>query len=151
MTPRSQPFWSATMTPRKLAALLLLGPVVAVVLLLEVFGIDPDLLAVIIIGCAAPPATGFVLLYAFTVRWWTFWIGRALFISTTGMTALIDLSLLFNWLGNDYPGRDIVRNTVFFYVALGAALKFASILIDKLPLWRGKRARHSAGSRADTM
>ena len=98
-----------------------------------------DTVAVLLVLVAAPPATLFPLIYGFTVRWWTFWIGRALLTSSVGLALLIDISLLYKWLGDDYLLRDIVRLTVYAIIAVGAWLKLASILIEKRRSRRSRR------------
>ena len=99
-----------------------------------------DTAAILLVLSAAPPATLFPLIYGFTVRWWTFPIGRALMVSSTALGLLIDISLLYNWLGDDYYLRDVVRLTVFSLISAGAWLKLVAILLEKT---RGKRARQS--------
>ena len=99
-----------------------------------------DTAAILLVLSAAPPATLFPLIYGFTVRWWTFPIGRALMVSSTALGLLIDISLLYNWLGDDYYLRDVVRLTVFGLISAGAWLKLVAILLEKT---RWKRARQS--------
>ena len=90
-----------------------------------------DTAAVLLVLAAAPPATIFPLIYGFTVRWWTFWIGRALLTSSVGLALLIDISLMYKWLGDDYLLRDIVRLTVYAILATGAWLTLFAILREK--------------------
>ena len=99
-----------------------------------------DTAAILLVLSAAPPATLFPLIYGFTVRWWTFPIGRALMVSSSALGMLIDISLLYNWLGDDYALRDVVRLTVFSLISAGAWLKLVAILLEKT---RGKRDRQS--------
>ena len=99
-----------------------------------------DTAAVLMILSAAPAATLFPLIYGFTVRWWTFPIGRALMVSSTGLGLLIDISLIYQWLGDDYFLRDVVRLSVYGFIVAGAWLKLIAILIEKS---RGKRSRES--------
>src|SRR5690242_7181820 len=99
-----------------------------------------DTAAVLLVLSAAPPATLFPLIYGFTVRWWTFPIGRALMVSSSALGLLVDISLLYNWLGDDYALRDVVRLTVFALISAGAWLKLVAILLEKT---RGKRDRQS--------
>lgn len=99
---------------------------------------SPDTAAVLLVVSAAPPATLFPLIYGFTVRWWTFPIGRALMVSSTALGLLVDISLAYQWLGDDYYLRDVVRLTVFSLISLGAWLKLVAILLEKR---RGRRAR----------
>jgi hypothetical protein len=102
--------------------------------------VSADTAAVLLVLLAAPAATLFPLIYGFTVRWWTFWIGRALMVSSTALGLLIDISLIYNWLGDDYFLRDVVRLTVFGMIAAGAWLKLIAILVEKR---RGRLARRT--------
>lgn len=97
-------------------------------------------------GCIFP----FVLIYGFTVKWWTFWIGRALLISSVAFAALTGLSVLLQWLGPKYWGRTYIVNSVLTLIAIGAAAKLFAVLNDKIPLWLGRRERHGGGSPGDT-
>lgn len=97
-----------------------------------------DLAAVILVLIAAPPATLFPLTYAWIARgvWWRTPAGRALMTSSTALALLIDISLLYQWLGDDYALRDAVRLTVYALVALGAWLKLGALLLES---WRGRK------------
>lgn len=90
-----------------------------------------DTAAILLVLAAAPAATLFPLLYGFTVRWWTFWIGRALMVSSTGLGLLIDISLIYQWLGDNYALRDVVRLTVYAFICAGAWLKLTALVIEK--------------------
>lgn len=87
-----------------------------------------DDLAFVLVAGIAPPATLFALLYTFTRPWWTTMIGRAMLISSTGLALLVDISLLYRWLGDDYALRDAVRLTVFWVVCAGAWWKFGALV-----------------------
>lgn len=102
--------------------------------------LDPtvDQAAQWLVYAAAPPVTVFVVLYAFTTPWWSTWIGRALLVSSIGFALLIDLSVLYQWLGADYLGRAAVRLTVLSLVCAGAWLKLTALLTEK---WRGHKTR----------
>ncbi len=99
---------------------------------------NADLAAVILVLIAAPPATLFPLAYAWIARgvWWRTPAGRALMTSSTALALLIDISLLYQWLGDDYALRDAVRLTVYALVALGAWLKLGALLLES---WRGRK------------
>ena len=96
-----------------------------------------DLAAVLLVLAAAPPATLFPLCYGWIARgvWWRSPAGRALMTSSTALALLIDISLVYQWLGDDYALRDVVRLTVFALVALGAWLKFGALIYE----WRQGR------------
>lgn len=91
-----------------------------------------DLAAVILVLIAAPAATLFPFCYAYIARgvWWRSPAGRALMTSSTALALLIDISLAYQWLGDDYALRDAVRLTVYAWVALGAWLKFGALIYE---------------------
>lgn len=93
-----------------------------------------DLIAVLLVIAAAPAATAFPIAYAWIARglWWRTPAGRALMTSSTALALLIDVSLLYQAFGDDYPGREIVRLTVFGLIAAGAWLKFGALIYE----WR---------------
>ena len=96
-----------------------------------------DALAVLLVVIAAPAATLFPPCYAYIARgvWYRTPAGRALMTSSTALALLIDISLAYQWLGDDYALRDVVRLTVFALVALGAWLKFGALVYE----WRRGR------------
>lgn len=91
-----------------------------------------DVLAVVLIALAAPPATLFPPCYAVIARgvWWRTPTGRALMTSTVALALLIDISLAYRAFGDNYALRDVVRLTVFGLIALGAWLKFGALLYE---------------------
>lgn len=93
-----------------------------------------DTLAVVLVVLAAPPATLFPPFYAWISRgrWWRNPTGRALMASSTGLALLIDISLLYQAFGDDYALRDVVRLTVYAWIATGAWLKFGALIYE----WR---------------
>lgn len=98
---------------------------------------NADLLAAFLVTAAAPPLTLFPFFYAWIARgvWWRASAGRALMVSTTGLALLVDISLAYQVFGDDYPYRDVVRNTVYALIAAGAWLKFGSLIYE----WRKGR------------
>ena len=93
-----------------------------------------DTLAVVLVVLAAPPATLFPPFYAWISRnrWWRNPTGRALMASSTGLALLIDISLAYQFLGDDYALRDVVRLTVYTVIVAGAWLKFGALIHE----WR---------------
>ena len=89
-----------------------------------------DTAALWLIIAAAPPATLFPFCFAYISRgvWWRNPAGRALMTSSTGLALLIDISLAYQWLGDDYFLRDAVRLTVFAIIAAGAYQKLYALL-----------------------
>lgn len=91
-----------------------------------------DLAAVLLVLAAAPAATAFPIAYAWIARgvWWRTPAGRALMTSSTALALLIDISLVYQFLGDDYALRDAVRLTVFALIAAGAWLKFGALIYE---------------------
>lgn len=126
------------MTFWKGAALTAFGIAVAAFVLCHTFDPTVDTVARWMVYATAVPATLFIVLYAFTVPWWSTMIGRALLVSSTALALLIDLSALYHVLGADYLGRDLVRLAVLALVFLGASLKLTALLGEK---WAARKAR----------
>lgn len=91
-----------------------------------------DTVSLLLIVVAAPPLTMFVPYYAWVARglWWRNPAGRALMVSTSGLALLVDISLLYAVFGDDYPLRDVVRLTVYAWIALGSWLKFGALVYE---------------------
>ena len=90
-----------------------------------------DLVAVLLVLCMAPAATLFPILYGFTTPWWTSLVGRALMFTSTGLALLVDISLVYQWLGDDYFLRDVVRLTVYSVILTGVWMQLAALLVEK--------------------
>lgn len=101
-----------------------------------------DLLVIV----AAIPATLFVILYPFlSPQFWRSWIGRALFTSSIGLAALLDLSLMAKWF-HTILAREVVA-AILVLIAAGAWLKVAALLNSKWPAfkaWLAQRRCHAA-------
>ena len=95
-----------------------------------------DLAAIIIVGSIAPAITLFALGYTFFSPWWRSLPGWALWWSSTGLALLVDISLVYQWLGDDYYLRDVVRLSVYSWIALGAYLKLIAFGREKYRKWR---------------
>lgn len=95
-----------------------------------------DVAAVVLVAIAAPAQTAFILVYGFGSPWWRTLVGRALFTKALGLAMLVDIALAYQWLGDDYLLRDVVRVTVFGLIALGAWLQLVALLREKR---RGRR------------
>lgn len=130
------------MTEARWTAIFLIASV-AVVLTLYHTGTNPDALAIWVLRVGAPATSLFVLLYGFTVRWWEFWIGRALMVSSTGMALLCDVALLNRVFPDGYPLQQDVILTLLCFISMGGFLKLIALLVDKVPLWLGWRPRHA--------
>lgn len=99
-----------------------------------------EIVALITVAAIAPFATAFTVIYFWTVPWWQTIIGRAMLASSAGLALLVDISLLYQWLGDDYQQRDIVRLSVFFTVLIGAVFKLAALVLEKYRARRDNRA-----------
>lgn len=93
-----------------------------------------DAAAVTLVLIAAPAATAVPLLYGWVARrrWFRTVLGWALMTSSTGLALLVDISLLYNWLGDDYAARDVVRLSVYALIATGAWLTLAAMTYEWL-------------------
>lgn len=131
------------MTEARWTAAFLIVSVVGVLTLYHT-GTDPDSLAIWVLRIGAPATSLFVFLYGFTVRWWEFWIGRALMVSSTGMALLCDVALLNRVYPKGYPLQEDVVLTLLCFISMGGFLKLTALLVDKVPLWLGWRGRHGS-------
>lgn len=111
------------MTDRTRALGLLAGYVLAAFFISWALTPIADVAAVVIVVAAAPFATLFAFAYMLTRPWWTTAIGRAMLVSSLSLALLIDISLLYQWLGDNYALRDAVRLTVFTLILAGVVFK----------------------------
>lgn len=95
-----------------------------------------DAIAIALIFIAAPPVTMFPIVYAFR-PWRESLIGRALMTKAIGLALLIDISIAYQLLGDDYPFRNVVRVAVYALVVTGIWFQFIAMV----------RAPHLAPSR----
>lgn len=95
-----------------------------------------DIIAVGILLATAPAITLFSIIYGLTSPWYRTLIGRALFVSSSGLAMLVDISLVYQWLGDNYALRDVVRISVFSYICLGAWLKLTAVVSEKWHAWK---------------
>lgn len=121
---------------------LVLFAAVALCLGLYYSGVAAEPLEIWIVRLGAPATSLFVILYGTTVRWWEFWIGRALMVSSTGMAAFCDLALANRSYKIPLWLLEPLIITVFCFISVGGILKLIALLVDKVPLWMGWRPRH---------
>lgn len=95
-----------------------------------------DMAAVAILCLTAPAITLFSILYGLLSPWYRSLMGRALFVSSSGLALLVDISLVYQFLGDDYALRDAVRLSVFSYICLGAWLKLTALVSEKWGAWK---------------
>lgn len=105
-----------------------------------------DTAAILLIVAAAPAQTLFAIIYGFGSPWWRSLIGRALFTKALALALLIDISLLYNWLGDDYALRDLVRLSVYSLIVAGAWMQLVALLKEKI---QGRRDDADRFSRPD--
>lgn len=87
-----------------------------------------DRAAVVLILAAAPAVTLFPLLYGLTSPWRRHLLGWGLLMSSSGLALLVDISLAYQWLGDDYFLRDVVRLSVYVLIVVGAWLMLLSLI-----------------------
>lgn len=90
-----------------------------------------DTASLILILIAAPAQTMFILIYGLGSPWWRSLLGRALFTKALGLALLVDISVLYHFLGDEYVYRDVVRVTVFSLIAVGAWLQLMALIKEK--------------------
>lgn len=90
-----------------------------------------DTAAVLIVLAAAPPATAFPLLYGLTRPWWRSLVGWWVLTATVGLGLLVDISLAYKWLGDEYALRDVVRLTVYSLICAGSWMSLVTFLIER--------------------
>jgi hypothetical protein len=93
--------------------------------------VSADLIAVLLVLCAAPAVTLFPIFYALTSPWRRSLTGWALMTSSVALALLVDISLLYQWLGDDYYLRDVVRLSVYALIAAGAWLQLLAFVRAK--------------------
>lgn len=90
-----------------------------------------ELVAVLLIFAVATAQSAFIVIYGIWSPWWRTWLGRAVFTKGLGLALLADLALAHNLLGEEYPGRDVIRLTIFTLLAVGAWLQLAVLISEK--------------------
>jgi hypothetical protein len=104
-----------------------------------------DVVALVLVLALSVPATLFAGVYMFTRPWWTTAIGKAMLVSSMSLALLVDISLLYMWLGDDYWLRDAVRLTVYTLILAGACFKCYALFAPSWmrPLWCKRSGDHS--------
>lgn len=100
-----------------------------------------DTAAILLVLAIAPAQTAFIVIYGFWSPWWRTLVGRALFTKALGLALLVDIALIYQWLGDDYYLRDVVRLSVYSLIALGAWLQLWALLYEK---WQARRNGHDS-------
>lgn len=97
-----------------------------------------DVVALLLVLAIAPAITLFSILYTLTSPWYRSMAGWALWWSSSGLALLVDISLVYQWLGDNYALRDVVRLSVFTWILIGAWLKLIALLREK---WRARHGK----------
>lgn len=77
-----------------------------------------DTFADILVLAAVVPATLTPILYTL-LPWYRSTVGRVMMIQAIGLAGVVDLSAAYNFIGNDYSGRDVIRILVYAFVLTG--------------------------------
>lgn len=96
-----------------------------------------ELIAVALIVVAAPAITGFVVWYGPTAPWWRSPTGRALFTASLALALLIDLSLIYYFIGADVP--DAVTIVVHGLITAGCWLLFGALAHERYKRHKARR------------
>lgn len=84
-----------------------------------------------------PPSLLFVLIYGTLQPWFRSWWGWALFVSSTSMSALMGIALLFRLYEWDMLARDgWLRVATYGFIAAGAWLMLAALIAALVKAWR---------------
>jgi hypothetical protein len=97
--------------------------------------VDPNTwyaVSVVFMYLIAIPANGFPIIYGTFFPWFKSWLGRALFTKAIGIALLVDTAVLYQLLGDDYPGRGLIRFIAFGTVLIGIYLQFFVVVYLKL-------------------
>lgn len=87
----------------------------------------------------APAATLFPILYGLLQPWYRSWVGRGLIVFSSSVAILLDVGLLRQLLGTDYPSRDFIRVSAIGFVGLGAWLMLVALFRELVREWRRDR------------
>lgn len=91
-----------------------------------------DFAAVALVLIASPAITLYWVLFTFQARpWWATPVGRAHFGLVGGLAMLIDISLAYNWLGDDYALRDVVRLFVYAWITASCWLSLGAWFYER--------------------
>lgn len=80
----------------------------------------------------APGATLFVTGYILTAPWFKSLIGWAIVISKIGLAGLVDLALLYRFLGPTYPYHDQAILGSFALIVVGTYLYLAVLVREQI-------------------
>lgn len=95
-----------------------------------------DLIRLVLLVAMAPFVTFNFLAFTFGFRdWRRSLVGWRLMFESLGLAALVDISLVYHFLGDDYSLRDVVSITVFTVVLVGA-------VFGTVTLAQGIREKH---------
>ena len=91
-----------------------------------------DAVAVGLTVAAAPAITLYWILFTFQARpWWRNSVGRAHFGLVGGLAMLIDISIAYHWLGDNYALRDAVRLFVYGWISASCWLTLGAWFYER--------------------
>lgn len=103
----------------------------------------PDAIFSGLIYLAWPAAFLYPLVYVIRAKWWKTWIGQALLIKAVGVWILLTVSLLYQFFGPDYWGRDALRITGASLVTVGIWYALVAMLREfGFFAWVGRKLTH---------
>ena len=79
-----------------------------------------DLIRLVLLCSMVPFVTANVVIYGLCMPWYRSLVGWRVFLTDLGLAALVDISFVYHFLGDNYSARDIVSITVFAIVLAGA-------------------------------
>lgn len=85
---------------------------------------------------AWPATLLYPVIYGLTTPWWRSWIGRALMVEAIGVFTLLSFSVLYQWFGPGYWGRNFVRISGMGVATLGFWLVLFALLRVKADVRR---------------
>lgn len=85
---------------------------------------------------AWPATLLYPVIYGLTTPWWRSWIGRALMVEAVGVFTLLSFSVLYQWFGPNYWGRDFARISGMVVSAVGFWLVLFALLRVKAEVKR---------------
>lgn len=92
--------------------------------------------SLVLLWCSTPAAIAFVLIYGRFQPWFRSWTGRALFVSSASLAALLTVNLLFRLFNWSVLAREgWTRDIVYLFITIGAYLMLTALL---RVLWRAR-------------
>lgn len=91
----------------------------------------------ILVFGAVPAALAFLLIFSITRRvWWTSILGWVVFALALSINVVFFVSILFYFLGPDYPAREGVKVFAYSFLTLALLAESVAIIFER---YRGGR------------